>query len=82
MGSADLMRRNQDHRVEVVFPVESEEHINYLRHGMLATYLSDNMRARVMKSDGTYVRLKPPSADKAIDIQEYLMKNNSRNKKS
>ena len=73
MGSADLMRRNQDHRVEVVFPVENEEHINYLRHGMLATYLSDNMRARVMKSDGSYVRLQPSSENKAVDVQEWLM---------
>lgn len=82
MGSADLMRRNQDHRVEVVFPVESEEHIRYLRHAMLATYLSDNMRARMMKPDGTYVRLKPPSESKAVDVQDWLMKNNHRNKKS
>jgi len=82
MGSADLMRRNQDHRVEVVFPVEDPGHINYLRHAMLATYLSDNMRARVMKSDGTYMRLKPPSESKAVDVQEWLMNNNYRNKKS
>ena len=82
MGSADLMRRNQDHRVEVVFPIENTDHINYLRHGMLATYLSDNMRARVMKPDGTYTRLKPPSESKAVDVQEWLMKNNYRSKKS
>jgi polyphosphate kinase len=82
MGSADLMRRNQDHRVEVVFPVESKEHIDYLRHGMLATYFSDNVRARVMKPDGTYVRLNPPSENKAVDIQEWLMKNNFGTKKS
>ena len=82
MGSADLMRRNQDHRVEVVFPVEYKPHIDYLRHGMLATYFSDNVRARVMKPDGTYVRLNPPSADKAVDIQEWLMKNNLGTKKS
>src|SRR5258706_8245939 len=82
MGSADLMRRNQDHRVEVVFPVENADHVNYLRHGMLATYLSDNMRARVMKPDGTYTRLKPPSEGKAVDVQEWLMHNNYRNKKS
>ncbi|HXD11225.1 MAG TPA: polyphosphate kinase 1 [Anaerolineales bacterium] len=82
MGSADLMRRNQDHRVEVVFPVENMDHINYLRHAMLATYLSDNMRARVMKPNGTYVRLKPPSENKAVDVQEWLMNNNFRNKKS
>ena len=82
MGSADLMRRNQDHRVEVVFPVEYKPHIDYLRHGMLAAYFSDNVRARVMKPDGTYVRLNPPSADKAVDIQEWLMKNNLGTKKS
>jgi len=82
MGSADLMRRNQDHRVEVVFPVENTDHINYLRQVMLTTYLSDNMRARVMKSDGTYTRLKPPSESKAVDVQEWLMNNNYRNKKS
>ena len=73
MGSADLMTRNYDHRVEVVFPIENQEHINYLRHGMLAIYFSDNTRARVMKSDGTYTRLKAPSPDKAVDVQAWLM---------
>jgi polyphosphate kinase len=72
MGSADLMTRI-DHRVEVIFPIENPEHIRYLRHGMLATYLSDNMRTRIMKSDGTYTRLKPSSHEKALDVQEWLM---------
>ncbi len=72
MGSADLMTRI-DHRVEVIFPIEDPEHINYLRHGMLAIYLSDNMRARIMKPDGSYTRLKPPSDNKAVDVQEWLM---------
>jgi polyphosphate kinase len=74
LGSADLMTRSYDHRVEVVFPLENQEHINYLRHGMLAIYLNDNTRARIMQPDGTYVRLKPPSEDKAVDVQEWLMK--------
>jgi polyphosphate kinase len=73
MGSADLMTRSYDHRVEVVFPLENKEHINYIRHGMLAIYLSDNVRARVMKPDGTYMRLKPPSDSKKVDVQEWLM---------
>jgi polyphosphate kinase len=73
MGSADLMTRNYDHRVEVVFPIENKAHINYLRHGMMAIYLSDNMRARIMKADGTYTRLKPPSDSKQVDVQEWLM---------
>ena len=81
IGSADLMTRNQDHRVEVVFPVESAGHVDYLRHGMLETYLNDNVRARVMNPDGTYTRLKPPGEDKAVDVQEWLMKNSYSNKK-
>jgi hypothetical protein len=34
--------------------------------------LSDNMRARIMKPDGTYVRLKPPGDSKAVDVQVWL----------
>jgi polyphosphate kinase len=82
MGSADLMTRNQDHRVEVVFPVEDMEHIHYVRHGMLAMYLSDNTRARMMKPDGSYVRLKPPSENKSVDVQEYFARSNTRSRKS
>jgi polyphosphate kinase len=40
---------------------------------VLDTYLKDNTRARVMQEDGTYVRLKAPSEDKAVDVQEFLM---------
>jgi polyphosphate kinase len=81
MGSADLMRRNLDHRVEVVFPVENASHVRYLRDKMLATYLNDNMRARIMQEDGTYWRPKPPSENKAVDVQKIFM-NNYRDKRS
>jgi polyphosphate kinase len=73
IGSADLMQRNLDHRVEVLFPLENPAHVRYLRDKMLDTYLKDNTRARVMQGDGTYVRLKSPAEDKTIDVQEYLM---------
>lgn len=75
MGSADLMRRNLDHRVEVVFPVESPDHIQYLRHQVLETYLKDNVRTRTMQKDGKYIRLKPHNDDKAVDVQEFFMHN-------
>jgi len=81
MGSADLMTRNLDHRVEVVFPLENAEHVRYVRDKMLDTYLKDNMRARVMQEDGTYVRLKSPGEDKAVDVQEFFM-NHYRGKKA
>jgi polyphosphate kinase len=81
MGSADLMTRNLDHRVEIVFPIENTEHIRYVRDCMLDTYLKDNTRARVMKEDGSYVRLQPAGEDKAVDVQEFFM-NHYRTRKS
>lgn len=80
-GSADLMTRNLDHRVEVVFPIENAEQVRYLRDKILGAYLKDNMRGRVMRENGTYMRLKPQGEDKAVDVQELLM-NNYRGKKS
>ena len=73
LGSADLMQRNLDHRVEVVFPLEKPEHIRYLRDVVLEKYLNDNVRARVMGADGIYKRLKPGTGQDALDIQEWLM---------
>ncbi len=73
LGSADLMQRNLDHRVEVVFPVERPEHIQHLRENVLAAYFRDNTRARVMNSDGTYIRLKPKEKEEKVDIQQWLM---------
>jgi polyphosphate kinase len=81
MGSADLMQRNLDHRVEVLFPLENTDHVRYVRDKMLDTYLKDNERARVMQADGTYMRLKSPDQEKAIDVQEFFM-NHYRGKKA
>ena len=73
IGSADLMQRNLDHRVEVVFPVESKDNIKYLRHHVLETYLKDNTRARILQSNGTYTRLAPEAGKDAVDVQEKFM---------
>ncbi|PWH12775.1 MAG: polyphosphate kinase 1 [Anaerolineae bacterium] len=71
LGSADLMPRNLDHRVEVVFPLEKPGHVHYMKTQVLDVYLKDNLRARIMKPDGTYVRIKPD--DSPLDIQQWLM---------
>lgn len=81
LGSADLMDRNLNRRVEVVFPVENPDHIHHLRENVLAAYLHDNARARVMHSDGTYSRIAPKDEDKKVDVQEWLM-NRSYSKRS
>ncbi|MFN3490723.1 MAG: phospholipase D-like domain-containing protein, partial [Anaerolineales bacterium] len=75
MGSADLMPRNLNHRVEVVFPVEDKKQIKHLRDKVLENYLKDNLRARILQPDGSYTRAKPESEDKGFDVQSHLMGN-------
>ena len=75
VGSADVMQRNLDHRVEVVFPVERLDHIKYFESFLLANYQKDNHRARVMHASGKYTRVKPEKGVAAFDIQQFLMEN-------
>jgi polyphosphate kinase len=73
LGSADLMPRNLNRRVEVVFPVENPKLIRRLRDEILALYLADNVKARRMQSDGTYVRQHPPDPEHAVDAQAIFL---------
>ncbi len=54
LGSADMMDRNLNHRVELLFPVENKRLLKRLREDILATYLADNRNARHMQPDGTF----------------------------
>jgi polyphosphate kinase len=54
IGSADLMERNLNKRVEAAAPTRDEELALFLRHVVLEAYLRDNVRARILRSDGTY----------------------------
>jgi len=74
LGSADLMPRNIDRRVEVLFPVQDAEIIHYLRDEMLGAYQRDNVKARHLQPDGTYVRLVPGTHDEPFNVQEWLIK--------
>jgi len=75
LGSADLMPRNLDNRVEVVFPVSDLDKVRYIRDGVLDIYLSDNVKARVMQPDGTYIRRIPSDKEDAISAQQWLLVN-------
>ncbi len=55
LGSADMMGRNLDHRVELLFPVSNKKLLLRLRDQILEIYLSDNRNARRMKPDGSFV---------------------------
>lgn len=56
LSSADWMPRNLNDRVELFFPVESEEHIVRIKK-ILELYLRDNVGAHMMQSNGTYRRV-------------------------
>jgi polyphosphate kinase len=73
LGSADLMPRNLDRRVEVLFPVRDPELARHLRHEVLDAYLRDNLRARRMQADGTYRRLAPSGDEEPVDSQALLL---------
>ena len=65
IGSADLMPRNIDHRVEVLVPVRDPKLIRHICDKVLAVYLSDNVKARRMASNGSYPRRRAEGREKA-----------------
>jgi polyphosphate kinase len=75
IGSADLMPRNLNRRVEVLFPIENKKHVRRIRDKILAKYMADEASARLMQSDGSYVRVVPRPGHKMIDAQESFIKN-------
>ncbi|MFZ5878317.1 MAG: polyphosphate kinase 1 [Chloroflexota bacterium] len=78
VGSADLMPRNLNHRVEVIFPIENRDQIRYLRDQVLGSYLKDNFSARLMQPSGEYKRLKPEGDEKVRNVQAMLMEHHER----
>ncbi len=75
MGSADVMPRNLNNRVEVVFPVQDPRIQLYLRDHVLKTYFKDHSQARVLQPDATYKRLQPKEHDSSLGVQDWLMSN-------
>ncbi|MBZ0319521.1 MAG: polyphosphate kinase 1 [Anaerolineae bacterium] len=73
VGSADMMNRNLSRRVETVFPIEDKELKGVVWDEILQIQLADNTRARVLQSDGTWVRLHPAEGESALDSQQWAM---------
>ncbi len=69
LGSADMMQRNLDRRVETIFPVEEPVLKQFIRQRLLETYLKDNLHSRVLQADGNYVRLSPGPDEPEVDSQ-------------
>jgi len=73
LGSADLMPRNINRRVEVLFPIQDQHIIRHLRDDVLGTYLIANNKVRLMQPDGTYQYLVPGKGEESVNPQEWLI---------
>ena len=75
LGSADLMPRNLNQRVEVLFPVDDQKMIRHLRDDVLELYLRDDIKGWRMQPDGCYERTSPPEGQEIIDLHRYFIEN-------
>jgi polyphosphate kinase len=72
-GSADWMPRNFKKRAEILYPIENTELKARIIKEILMTYLNDNVKARLMQPDGSYVRVKPKEGAKPVRSQSALI---------
>ena len=74
IGSADLMERNLDWRVEVLCPILDAGLRRLVRYQILDVYLDDNVRAFELRADGTYEPVVAKAGDRRVDAQQILMR--------
>lgn len=72
LGSADLMQRNLDRRIETLFPIEDPSLKQELVE-ILEISLADNINARLLQPDGSYVQLSPGKNEQPRDSQVEFM---------
>jgi polyphosphate kinase len=72
IGSADWLPRNLNRRVEVVTPISDPEAKKYLKDVLLAAYLRDNVKARLLRSDGSYERVRTAPDEARWDSQLFF----------
>ena len=67
------MGRNLDRRVETVLPVLDPVLADVICDDLIDVYLRDNVRARVLRADGTYERRTPQPGERSIDVQQTFL---------
>lgn len=75
LGSADLMERNLDRRVEALFPVLDPQLLDQIRDDVLRVYQADNVKARFLQSDGSYL-WPAPDGNQPVNSQHTLLLDN------
>jgi polyphosphate kinase len=77
LGSADLMPRNLDHRIEVVVPVEDVQVRNELE-GIFKALLADNSQAWELQADGSWERVSAKKSERKRQAQALFMRRRER----
>ena len=78
LSSADMMTRNTEHRVEIAFPV-LDPTCRALVHEYMGMQLRDNVKARSLTNDGTWVPVERAEGEKPFNSQEALLERAYRN---
>ena len=73
IGSADLMGRNLDRRIETLVPVTRPALVRHIAEGILKPYLEDTVNAWEMEPDGSYRRRLPAPDLAPFSAQEWLL---------
>jgi polyphosphate kinase len=73
LGSADLMPRNLNRRVEILFPVQDRGVLRRIRDEILPIYLNDNMKTRLLHADGRWEHIWPGEGQESLNAQEYFV---------
>ena len=74
MGSSDMMPRNLLARIEVLFPVLDKELMKSIKENILDIHFADNVKAKELKEDGTYVPVKKEG--KPLRSQQWFIDHN------
>ncbi|HWB21905.1 MAG TPA: polyphosphate kinase 1 [Gaiellaceae bacterium] len=77
LGSADLMSRNLDHRIEVVVPVEAA-HVRAEIESIFKALLADNSQAWELRADGAWTRVSPDGNERRRPAQTVFMRRRER----
>ena len=75
VGSSDMMFRNLNERIEVLLSVPDVKLRKSILEDMLKIHLRDNVKARRLQSDGTYVKVIPKPGEEIINSQAWLIEN-------
>ncbi len=73
LGSADLMPRNLDRRVEIIFPVNNPVIRRSIIESILSVYMKDTVNMRVLNPDGNYTKVGPKPGEAPCNAQAWLI---------